>query len=273
MFDINIIIVNYNMKAELNHALSSLFSDIADSALDVSVVVVDNASSDDSLTFLKEKFSRVKIISLDSNNGFGAAQNLGLSSIQAKYHFILNPDTYFFPGEKTLRKLFDFMEREQKIGMIGPKILYPDGSLQYSCYRFPTFWHPLLSRTKFGEGKGKKHHHRLIMKDYDHSDRRPVDWVMGSAMFARATALLEVGKFDEQFWMYYEDSDLCRRFWEKGWAVYYVPDIKIEHVHSRRSAEIPGVISSVLKNKYARVHIYSWLKYMWKWRGNNKYYN
>lgn len=165
------------------------------------------------------------------------------------------------------------MEAHPRIAIVGPKILYPDGSLQYSCYRFPTFWHPIFSRTQWGQkGMGKKMHEFLLMKDFDHNRTMPVDWIMGSAMFARGAAIKEVGVFDDRFWMYYEDSDWCRRMWEAGWAVYYVHNIKIEHVHNRDSAKIPGAFKALLKNNLARVHVVSWLKYMWKWRGNYRYY-
>lgn len=272
MFDVSVVIVNFNMKGQIDRCLASLFEDIRGENLSVDVVVVDNASTDGSRELLKEKYPQVRLLAQEKNIGFGAAQNIGLGSAEARYYLILNPDTYFFSGEKTVKKLFDFMEKESKIGIVGPKILYPDGSIQYSCYRFPSLWHPFFIRTSLANKKGKKYQHYFSMKDYDHQETRPVDWLMGSALFVRGRALAEVGKFDEHFWMYYEDSDLCRRFWEKGWGVYYFPGVSIEHTHSRGSAAVPGIFSAFLKNKLARVHIASWLKYMWKWRGNTKFY-
>lgn len=273
MYDINIVIVNYKMKDDINKCLSSLFADFADDKLNVHVVVVDNASGDGIEPWLRVAYPEVQCLQLQKNLGFGAAQNAGIKSASAKYQFVLNPDTYFFPGSHTLKKLYLWMETHPKIGMIGPKMLYPDGALQYSCYRFPTFWQPLFSRTKFGTaGQGKKINDYALMKDYDHNRTQPVDWLMGSAMFVRAALLDKVGLFDENFFMYYEDSDWCRRFWEHGFPVYYVHDIVIQHVHGRGSAKIPGVLNAVIKNKLARVHIISWLKYMWKWRGNYRFY-
>ena len=95
---------------------------------------------------------------------------------------------------------------------------------------------------------------------------------MGSAMFVRGTSLKECGGFDDRYFMYAEDSDWCRTMWEKGWAVYYVPTVYLRHVHGQASKKVPGIIMAILKNRYARIHIYSWLKYFWKWRGNHKYY-
>ncbi len=273
MTDLSIVIANYKMKADIEKCFASLFPDIAESGLSVEVVVVDNASDDGIDAWLKERYPTVRCIVLPENFGFGKAQNVGLKAVEAKYYFVLNPDTYFYQGGQTLRRLHHFMEQYPKIGLIGPKILYPDGSLQYSCYRFPTFWQPLFSRTKLGEkGRGKQTQDWTIMKDFDHNVTQPVDWVMGSAMVVRHSAMKEVGMFDERFWMYYEDTDWCHRMWDKGWPVYYVHDIMLEHVHGRRSAKVPGILRAVLKNKLVRVHIQSWLMYMWKWRGNHKYY-
>lgn len=273
MYDINIVIVNFKMKEDVVKCLGSLFHDCVGDGLQLNTVIIDNASGDGLEAVLKEKFPLVRYAQLPKNVGFGAAQNIGLKSAEAKYHFILNPDTLFPPGGHAIKKLFDFMGQNPKIGMIGPKMLYPDGTLQLSCYRFPRLLQPVFSRTRFGaRGVGKKINDEGTMKDFDHNQNRAVDWIMGSAMFARATALNQVGLFDDRFFMYYEDSDLCRRFWEAGWPVFYVHDIVLQHTHGRGSAKVPGVLRAILKNKLARIHIISGIKYMWKWRGNHKYY-
>ncbi|MEA3272045.1 MAG: glycosyltransferase family 2 protein, partial [Patescibacteria group bacterium] len=269
--DICITIVNTKEKEEIKKCLLSFYKDSADSGLNFCVVIVDN-NSDESIQEIKEMFPNLKIILQKKNEGFGKSHNKAIKSEIAHYYFILNPDTVFPKNNMFLRKMYDFMEANPRVGIIGPKILYPDNSLQYSCYRFPTFLQPLYSRTKFGKSaKGKKIIKRFLMKDFSHNKTLPVDWVMGSAMFARARAIEEVGAFDDRFWMYAEDSDWCRRMWEKGWLVYYVHDIVIQHVYGRVSARVPGVFNALFKNRYARVHIWSWLKYFWKWKKTNKY--
>lgn len=273
MFDINIIIVTYKMKADLAKCFDSFFPDLLNSNINVNVTVVDNASGDDLGDWLKEKYPTVKFILQLGNVGFGKSQNAGIQAVEAKYYFVLNSDTYFFPGQNTIKRLYDFMDAHPKIGMIGPKMIYPDGSLQHSCYRFPTFWQPLYSRTVLGaREKGQGKNGKFLMKDFDHNKTQPVDWIMGSAMFVRGEAIAQVGGFDDRFFMYYEDSDWCRRFWEAGWPVYYVHDIVIEHRHGRGSAKVSGILKALIKNRLARVHLTSWLKYMWKWRGNYRYY-
>jgi GT2 family glycosyltransferase len=273
MHDVCITVVNYKMKEHIERCFVSLFEDLQGENLNIKVIVVDNGSSDGIKNFLAEKYPSVECIELPENVGFGKAQNVGLKSAEAKYYFVLNPDTYFKPGGKIIRQLHDWLEAHPKVGMVGPKIVYPDGSLQYSCYRFPGLLHPLVSRGNFETGWGKKLHDTALMRDFDHNETRPVDWVMGSAMFVRGSAMQEVGMFDDRFWMYYEDSDWCRRMWEKGWPVYYAHHIVLEHLHGRGSAKVPGTFTALFKNKLARVHLLSWLKYAWKWRGNTKFYS
>ena len=273
MVDINIVIVNYKMKTDIEKCLVSLYRDIENCGLDIAITVVDNNSEDEIDNFLKNIYPSVRCIMLNENVGFGQAQNRGMREIEAKYYFCLNPDTEFADGQSVMRKLYEYMEKHSKIGMVGPKVVYPDGELQNSCYRFPGFWQPIFSRTKLGQNKrGKKINDYYLMKDFNHNETRPVDWIMGSAMFVRDEAIKKVGMFDDRFWMYAEDSDWCRRMWEANWPVYYVHDIVIRHTHGRGSAKVPGVFRALLKNKLARIHLKSWLKYMWKWKGNNRYY-
>ncbi|MDD4476906.1 MAG: glycosyltransferase family 2 protein [Patescibacteria group bacterium] len=273
MFDVSIIMVSYKMKDDIDKCFNTLFKDFENSGLSVNVVVVDNDSRDGVKDFLKAKYPSVVCEALNNNGGFGRGQNIGIKSVDAKYYFILNPDVIFLQDKNIIKRMYDFMESHPKVGLLGPKILNTDGTLQYSCFRFPIFWQPLFSRTRFGKkGIGKKVCDKFLMKDFDHNGTAPVDWVMGSAMFARKAALDKVGLFDERFWMYAEDSDLCRRMWEAGWPIYYAHDIVIQHGHRRDSAKVPGIFNALIKNKLARVHLISWLKYMWKWRGNLKYY-
>ena len=273
MKDINIVIVNYKMKENIEKCLSSLFQDLDGSTLDVQVVVVDNSPQDGLGNILKEKFPQVLYVEQTGNVGFGKSQNRGMKAVEAKYYFALNPDTILHVGQKTLDRFYAFMENNPKVGMSGPKLLYPDGTLQYSCWRFPPFFQPFYQRTKLGKTKhGEKrvaYHH---MKDFDHNHTMPVDALMGSAMFVRKEAIDRVGMFDERFFMYYEDIDWSLRMWESGWPVYYLHDVVLTHIHGRGSAKIPGVFRALIKNKLARIHVTSWFKFLLKWRGNHKYY-
>lgn len=273
MVDINIVIVNYKMKDKIAVCLDTLFQELNASPLQVQVTVVDNHSEDGIDTFLKDTFPSVVFIGQDENVGFGKSQNKGMKAAEARYYFALNPDTVFDPSQKTIERLYQFMEANPKVGMIGPKLIYPDGSLQYSCWRYPSFFQPFFQRTKlgkttWGEKKVAEHH----MKDWDHNSTKPVDAIMGSAMFARKEAVDQVGMFDERYFMYYEDIDWSLSMWEHGWPVYYVHDIVLTHIHGRGSAKVPGVFRALFKNKLARIHVRSWLSFLWKWKGSHKYY-
>ncbi|MBI5229773.1 MAG: glycosyltransferase family 2 protein [Candidatus Magasanikbacteria bacterium] len=265
--DISIVIVNYLMKDDIEHCLLTLKEDLHGSTLDVKVVVVDNTPNDGCGLMLKKEYPSAVYLPQTSNLGFGKAVNVGLKAAAARYYFVCNPDTRFLPDTRTIERLYRFMEEHPKIGMIGPKLLNENGTLQYSCYRFHQFWMPFLRRSSVGAHRRfRRVVDHFLMKDFDHSQARPVDWIMGSAMFARASMMEEVGLMDERYFMYFEDADWCRRFWVAHFPVYYVPFIVIVHRHERGSARERGLIRSMIKNKLTRTHIKSWLKYMWKWR-------
>ena len=148
-----------------------------------------------------------------------------------------------------------------------------DGSLQYSCYRFDLQSIMIKPLKQINWDKKykwiQKYADRLIMKDFDHNETRPVDWVLGAAMVVRKEVVDQLGWFDERYFMYLEDCDWCRTMWENGWPVYYVHDIVIMHMHARESAKVPGIIKALFKNKLARIHLASWGKYLLKWRGKH----
>ncbi len=270
MHDIAIITVNYNMRDAILAMLKSAQKDIAISDLDIAVVIVDNASSDNLVRILKNQYPWVTVIEAGKNLGFGGGNNIGLNSVEAKYYFVLNPDTVFVQPN-TLRRLYEYMERETKIGMIAPKLVNADGSLQYSCFRFPKFLDKPLRQLGFERVHiVKKRVDSFLMKDFDHKKARPVDWVLGSAMFVRAEALKKVGGFDERFFMYFEDCDWCRRFWEAHFPIYYVPEIIIAHAYSRGSAKTKGLFRSLMFNRLTREHVKSWLMYYKKWKTPRK---
>ncbi|OGH69702.1 MAG: hypothetical protein A3C90_04875 [Candidatus Magasanikbacteria bacterium RIFCSPHIGHO2_02_FULL_51_14] len=168
------------------------------------------------------------------------------------------------------------MDAHPRIGCIGPKMLNMDSSLQYSCYRFdlPSILIKPLKQIHFDKKyrRVKKYADRLVMADYDHKRTQPVDWVLGAAMIVRKEVVDDIGWFDDRYFMYLEDCDWCRRMWDAGWPVYYVHDVEILHAHARESAKVPGIVKALLKNKLARIHLASWCKYLWKWRGTYRYY-
>ena len=268
MVDVSVIIVNYKMRESIRMALATLFCDIKDSPLTIAVTVVDNDSGDGVGEMLEREFPQAIFLHNGGNIGFGAANNNGIKFTPARYYFFLNPDTRFIEPN-TVHRLNEFMESKPRAGICAPRLMNSDGSLQQSCYHFPRVMVPLYRRTALGQtGIAKKHLDNFLMTGWDHSKRRMVDWVMGSAMFIRAEALERVGFWDDRFFMYFEDTDLCRRFWLKHWPVYYLSDVVLEHEHHRESAKLP-VIEGFFRSKTTRYHVASWLNYLWKYRGRS----
>jgi len=267
MFDLNVVIVNYKMKDDIEKCLSSFFRDIKESSLKVVVNVVDNSQNiDGTKELLKEKFSQVRYIDLGGNIGFGKAQNIGFRKIEAKYYLALNPDVEFIEGQNTIKRIFDYMESDKNIGIVGPKTLNMDGSIQLTCNRYFGFFDQIARRLKLDK-KNKYFQNKIdkyLMKDFDHNKTVKVDWVIGSFMFMRGSLAEDLGFFDERFFMYFEDCDLCRRTWHKGLKVIYLHDVKIKHGHHRDS-DGESALLLILKNRVTRIHIKSWLQYFLKW--------
>ncbi|MBD3287314.1 glycosyltransferase [candidate division KSB1 bacterium] len=227
MIELSIIIVNFNVKELLEQTLLSVKR--ATHQISKEIFVVDNASTDGSVGMIRQKFPEVKLIANKENIGFGKANNQAMAHAQGRFFVILNPDTVV--QEDTFSVIIDFFEKNSRAGMVGCKILNPDGSLQLACRRsFPTPWVGFtrivgLSRI-FPKSKlfGK---YNLTYLDPD--ETYEVEAISGSFMVVRSEVAQEVGFFDESFFMYGEDLDWCYRIQEAGWKIYYVPDTKIIH--------------------------------------------
>lgn len=227
-------------------------------------IVVNNHPGDGLKEFLAERFPWVTCIEAPGNVGFGAGNNIGFRVAKGEYLMCANPDLTFFPGE--MEKLVQFADAESKSGIIGPKLINPNQSIQRNFHRFPSLLIPAYRRTFLGKtpwGKTAIAHYQ--MHDFDGETPRDVDGLFGAALLIRRKALEEFGHFDETFFMYFEDIDLCRRAWQKGWRVCYAPVAKLVHYHQRESAvKWPW---QVLTNKVSRAHLASALHYFRKYRG------
>src|SRR3989338_7100501 len=260
--DVSIVIVNYKSKDLTLNCLRSIKN--ADwPGLDYEIIVVDNYSiriHDRDL----EPFGEIKFVMNGRNMGYGAANNQGIGQSQGKYIVIMNPDTS--ASKDIFIKLFDFMENNPRVGVAGPKQFNLDQTVQETCFRWPGLLTPLYRRTPLGKiGFAKRNLDRFLYKDYNKDKIGEVDWLLGSFLFCRAEALRQVGAFAERFFIYFEDIDLCRRFWGGGWQVIYNPDAVITHNHARQSARTPWY--KFFKSIAAWHHLASWVKYLWKWRG------
>jgi hypothetical protein len=274
MYDINIAIVNWKSKAEVDVCLESFFDDIKDADLQVVVHIVDNSRNEDGIKeLLEEKYPGVKYIDPKGNIGFGKAQNMGFKKEEAKFYLSLNPDIEFLPGQNTIKKMVEFLNENKKAGLVAPRLLNSDKSIQYSCCRFPGFLDQIARRLELEKRSKyfKKRVDNYLMKDFDRHQTTPVDWVIGSFILIKKEVVDQIGFFDERFFMYFEDCDWCRRVWESDYQVYYIHDISVVHAHHRDSAD-NSPVKSLFKNHVARIHLQSWLKYFRKWGTKRKHY-
>jgi GT2 family glycosyltransferase len=198
------------------------------------VTVIDNASGDGTTDLVRSEFSDVSLVPYEVNLGFSRATNLGIRGGHAQYVLALNPDTRITAG--ALDDLLAVMDYYPEIGVCGCRLELDDGSLDHASKRsFPT---PLSALGHFtGLGRRTRAESRLAAYRAPTVDAGPVDAVNGAFMLLRRRALDEVGLFDEGYWMYMEDLDLCYRFARAGWVTWYEPSVTVHHVKHGSSGE------------------------------------
>jgi GT2 family glycosyltransferase len=229
--DLDIIIVSTNQKKYLKRCLPSLFKSTTKK---LNVIVVDNNSSDGTSKFLRKKFPVIKLIINKKKEGFAHNCNLGIKQSESNFVMLLNPDTVMVPG--AIEKLYFFLKKHPKVGICGPQLRFPNGQIQMSCRKFPTWKTAIVRRSPFRRffinSKENKHH---LGYDVDHSKTQSVDWLLGACMLIRKKTIEDIGLFDEKYYLYVDDIDYCYRAWKKGWEVWYVPDSLIIHHHLAES--------------------------------------
>lgn len=267
MKDLSLVVLNYKSKGLLKQCLKGI--GLLKLPFDYEIIVVDNNSQDSSIKMMKEFFSEINLIVSPVNHGCAAGNNLGLKVAQGRFIMILNPDIAVFEG--AIEKMYDFLEKNSRVGLVGPRLTNPDGTRQVSCFRFPGVFIPIFRRIPLGRLPFVKNSLRhYLMLDTDTEKNLPVDWILGACMMARSEAIQKVGLMDERFFMYFEDVDWCRRFWQAGYQVYYIYEAEMVHYHQRLSAENPGLKG--IFSQPTRIHINSWIKYLAKYLGAKNNY-
>lgn len=223
---VSVIIVSWNTESLLRKCLTTLFASRTKATLEI--FVVDNNSADNTVKMIKKEFPAVKLIVNRENAGFAKANNQALKEATGDYILLLNPDTEIFP--ETIEVSINFMETDSKIGVMGPKMFFPDGRLQPSVRRFPTLWPILLMFLKvpkvWPEVRAVS---RYLAVDFDYEKEQTIDQVMGAYMFIRRAVVEKIGPLDERFFIWFEEVDFCRRAWRAGYQVVYNPNVKITH--------------------------------------------
>jgi len=223
---ISIVIVSWNTKDLLKKCLQSLIKYGED--FDLEIFVIDNASTDGTTWMMKNDFPEINFIPNKDNAGFAKANNQGIKLSTGDYVLLLNPDTEIFSD--TLPSSVKFMEENPSCGVMGCKMVYKNGKLQPSVRRFPRFWPILLMFLKLPKvfphlGSVE----RYLATDFDYEKTQEVDQVMGAYMFIRPKAFDRIGLLDEDFFIWFEEVDFCRRIWKAEYKVMYFAGAKIIH--------------------------------------------
>ena len=261
-FEVTIAVINYNTKDWLDACLKSVLKMAPLAAHET--YVVDNASTDGSVEFVKKEYPDVHIIENAGNLGFSAAANQALRTSHAKYVLILNTDTEI--DSEAVDVLVEFGDAHEDMGVAGPLLLNTDGTVQLSGRRFPSFLDAMMHAFLGIIWPGNPFSVRYQMLDWDRQSERTIDWVSGAAIFIRRDAAREINFFDERFFMYVEDMDLCYRLWQKGWKVYFCPTAKVVH-HIAKSSEQSSARMIVefqrsLYRFYAKNYRHTWKRFL-----------
>jgi GT2 family glycosyltransferase len=253
-----VVVVSYNVRDLLRRCLSELRPRLAE--MEAEVVVVDNASSDGTVEMVRSEFPDARVIANSGNLGFSRANNQAMRATDSRYVLLLNSDAFL--GEHALEEMLRVMESDARIAVVGPRMRNGQGERLATAHAFETL--PRLAVTALGLQRclSKAMAARIAryfgrsgvqhLANYEATEPQPADWVSGACMLVRRSAAQQVGLLDEGFFIYMEDEDWCRRFWQAGFRVVYAPSAQIVHL-------VAGATSATLR--FARLLRDSRLRY------------
>ena len=232
--NLGFVIVNYNSYEDCCLCIESMRQfNVADLS---NIVIVDNRSPDGSGQRLAERFPSVHVVLSERNGGFGAGVNLGVATLRNDYVLVLNPDTRFFDNKLDLA--LRIFSEDPSLGVLGLHLQYADGTHQDSARRFFSVLTILLRRTPLGRLKAFQNIlDEHLMKRYWEMGLFEADWVTGAAFIVRRAAFDVIGGMDEGYFLYMEDTDLCKRMWRAGWTVKAISSVRLTHILQRESAK------------------------------------
>lgn len=247
--DFSVVIVSYNVADLLASAIESVYADLERANIAGEVIVVDNASHDDSVNMVQARFPRVRLIANGENLGFGSAVNQGMMAAHGQCVVVLNPDANVKSG------FFDamqrFLQRQPHVGLVGPHVAEPNGVTQSTCRRSYTLATAFLQSTPLewwlGESPDLK---RFYCRDLNENTEARIDWVVGACLVVRREVLQAVGGCDPRFFMYFEETDWCQRIQAAGWEIAYFPEARV--VHKRSQSANQDLISRALNFHHSR---------------------
>jgi GT2 family glycosyltransferase len=219
------ILVSYNTRQMTLDCLAALLPELV--GIESEVILVDNASTDGSAAAVRAAYPNVDVIENKLNSGFGGGNNLAMKRARGKYLLLINTDAFVKPG--AVRELMHYLDRQPKVALVGPRLMNGDGSLQLSCFRFPSpgrAWAENLFVSAVFAGESRLGDYRK----WAHDREREVDWVIGACCLVRREVYESVGGFDERFFMYAEETDWQRRMRTAGWSIGFTPAAEVVHL-------------------------------------------
>ena len=229
--ELSIVVVSWNTCDLTRACLKSIFSTVGD--IESEVIVVDNASQDGSADMVEREFPDARLIRSQENLGFTRGYNLGLRQAKGDFLMIANSDLELLPGSAAA--MIEFLKAHPGVGMVGPKLISPDGTIQVNGQRFPTFLREVLGLTRLYRNRFIRDWHDMklgpLRKDF--TVDADVDTLAGACMMLPRHVVEQVGLLDELFFMYYEDVDWCLRVKQAGWKIYYLGEVGVIHVASQ----------------------------------------
>lgn len=223
---VSVIIVTWNSEDYIDSCLQSLYHSVC--SLELEIYVVDNASQDNTIQIIKTKFPNVNLIQLDKNTGYTHGINEGLDRTTGDFILLLNPDTIVH--QNAIEIMVNFLRDHDDVGLVGPQLLNPDGTIQPSCREFPSFdilWIELVALHRLFSGT--RRFDRWRMGYFEHKSSREVDQPMGACVLIRQSVMRQIGKLDENFFMFYSDVDLCYQVRQLNYTNYFLIDAQVTH--------------------------------------------
>lgn len=270
---LSVVVLSWNTCELLRACLASLAA--AGDRVEREVLVVDNASEDDSAAMVAAEFPWVRLIRNEANEGYAKGNNIGIRARRGRHVLLLNSDTEVRPG--SLDRLVDFLEQNPAYGAVGGGLIDPDGSVQLCCMRFPTLLVPLFFDMNLDRRwPSNPVLRRYFMRDYDHRTSRDVDQPPGACLLLRDRVLDEVGLFDEELWLYFNDVDLCKRIHSAGWRIRYLVEAPVVHHVGQSTKRFGRRVVEWHRNRlaYYRKHYgrlgERWVRWMVRWRAREE---
>jgi N-acetylglucosaminyl-diphospho-decaprenol L-rhamnosyltransferase len=234
--DLSVVIVSYNTSDLLNNCLSSIEAWLEANCHTGEIIVVDNASTDGTSRMIRRRFPEVNLIENRRNAGFAAANNQGMRAARGRYIVLLNPDTTVM-GD-AFGQLAGYLDANTSVGIVGPRLMYPDGTVQSSRRRFPTRLTGYLESTIVQDyWPDNRVVRRYYLADYSDDCTQPVDWLVGACLMVRREAIESAGLLDERYFMYSEEVEWCHRMKRNGWEIVYLPSATVVHHEGASSSQ------------------------------------